>query len=113
MQTMMSMAALLRQADFPDVCNLAAMMILHCHNTRVVIAESLVRLLRREYQGSKCIQKAFVLQLAVLQDDGQEVSDDDSWGDELEKELEGEEVAVRIALAFSISFLVLLYQAVS
>lgn len=32
--------------------------------------------------------------MAALQDDGGEVSDDESWGGELEKELEGGEVEV-------------------
>ena len=45
-----------------------------------------------------------VLQRAVLEDDG-EVSEDDSWGDELEKELEGGEVAVRLPLFEFHSFL--------
>ena len=35
------------------------------------------------------------MQVNALQDDGRDVSDDESWGDELEKELEGNEVVVR------------------
>ena len=40
------------------------------------------------------------MQRSVLEDDGKEISEDDSWGDELEKELEGGEVAVRLTLDF-------------
>lgn len=48
-----------------------------------------------------CISGLFSVQRAVLEDDGQEISDDDSWGDELEKELEGGESAVSCSAGHS------------
>lgn len=43
-----------------------------------------------------------VWQVAALQSGGRDASDDESWGDELEKELEGEaEVGVSLVLSLS------------